>query len=64
MVERVPPQGAHAVRAQRYQAKEAFLSCIALQEVVIPTDLQEIGIRAFCGREQLRVFTLLDLGGE
>ena len=43
--------------------KEAFLSCIALQEVVIPTELQEIGIRAFCGCEQLRVFTLLDLGG-
>ena len=42
--------------------KEAFLSCIALQEVVIPTELQEIGIRAFCGCEQLRVFTLLDLG--
>ena len=43
--------------------KEAFLSCIALQEVVIPTELQEIiGIRAFCGCEQSRVFALLDWG--
>ena len=42
--------------------KEVFLSCIALQEVVIPTELQEIGIRAFCGCEQLRCFTPLDWG--
>ena len=42
--------------------KESFLSCIALQEVVIPTDLQEVGICAFCGCEQPRVFSLLDAG--
>ena len=34
--------------------KEVSLSCTALQEVVIPTELQEIDIRAFCGCEQLR----------
>ena len=42
--------------------KEVFLNCIALREVVIPTELQDIGIRAFCGCEQLRRFTLLDWG--
>ena len=42
--------------------KEVFLSCIALREVVIPTELQDIGVRAFCGCEQLRRFTPLDWG--
>ena len=33
-----------------------------LQEVVIPTELSDIGNRAFCGCEQLQRFTLLDWG--
>ena len=40
--------------------KEVFLDCVALQEVVIPTELCDIGIRAFCGCEQLQRFTPLD----
>ena len=39
--------------------KEVFLNCVALQEVVIPTELCDIGIRAFCGCEQLQRFTPL-----
>ena len=42
--------------------KEVFLNCVALQEVVIPTELSDIGNRAFCGCEQLQRFTLLDWG--
>ena len=42
--------------------KEVFLNCVALQEVVIPTELSDIGIRAFCGCEQLQRFTPLDWG--
>ena len=42
--------------------KEAFLDCVVLQEVVIPTELSDIGNRAFCGCEQLQRFTLLDWG--
>ena len=34
--------------------KEAFLNCVVLQEVVIQTELSEIGNRAFCGCEQLQ----------
>ena len=37
--------------------KEVFLNCVALQEVVIPTELRDIGNRAFCGCEQLQRFT-------
>ena len=32
---------------------EVCLNCMALQEVVIPTKLQKMGIRAFCGCQQL-----------
>ena len=42
--------------------KEVFLNCVALREAVIPTELHDIGIRAFCGCEQLRCFTPLDWG--
>ena len=42
--------------------KEVFLNCVALQEVVIPTELSDIGNRAFCGCEQLQRFTPLDWG--
>ena len=42
--------------------KEAFLCCISLRELVIPTELRYLGIRAFCGCEQLALFTLLDIG--
>ena len=35
---------------------------MALQEVVIPTELSDIGNRAFCGCEQLQRFTPLDWG--
>ena len=42
--------------------KEVFLNCVVLQEVVIPTELSDIGIRAFCGCEQLQRFTPLDWG--
>ena len=37
--------------------KEVFLNCVALQEVVIPTELRDIGNSAFCGCEQLQRFT-------
>ena len=40
--------------------KEVFLNCVVLQEVVIPTELSDIGDRGFCGCEQLQRFTLLD----
>ena len=36
--------------------KEVFLSCVVLQEVVTPTELSDIGNRAFCGCEQLQRF--------
>ena len=42
--------------------KEVFLNCVALQEVVIPTELRDIGNREFCGCEQLQRFTPLDWG--
>ena len=28
--------------------KEAFLNCVVLQEAVIPTELSDMGNRAFC----------------
>ena len=34
--------------------KEVFLNCVVLQEV-IPTELSDIGNRAFCGCEQLQL---------
>ena len=37
--------------------KEVSLNCVVLQEVVIPTELRDIGNRAFCGCEQLQRFT-------
>ena len=46
-------------RLQRI-GKDAFLCCISL--CVIPTELHYIGIRAFCGCEQLVRFTPLDWG--
>ena len=42
--------------------KEVFLNCVALQEVVIPTELSDVGNRAFCRCEQLQRFTPLDWG--
>ena len=39
--------------------KEAFLCCASLRELVIPM-LRYLGIRAFCGCEQLTLFTQLD----
>ena len=42
--------------------QRSFLNCVALQEVVIPTELSDIGNRAFCGCEQLQRFTPLDWG--
>ena len=42
--------------------QRSFLNCVALQEVVIPTELRDIGNRAFCGCEQLQRFTPLDWG--
>ena len=38
----------------------AFLCCASLREVVVPPTLQDLGIRAFCGCEQLTLFTKLD----
>ena len=38
----------------------SLLCCASLRELVIPTELRYLGIRAFCGCDQLSLFTLLD----
>ena len=40
--------------------KRSLPYCVVLQEV--PTELSDVGNRAFCGCEQLQRFTLLDWG--
>ena len=47
---------------QRKHGKEVFLNCVALQEIVIPTELRDVGNRAFCGCEKLQRFIPLDWG--
>ena len=42
--------------------QRSFLNCVALQEIVIPTELRDVGNRAFCGCEKLQRFTPLDWG--
>ena len=56
-----------STQAPRYRVHSRFdrdggqtATPLRLPEVVIPTKLQDIGIRAFCGCEQLWRFTPLD----
>ena len=49
-------------KARTQTLTKLILNCVVLQEVVIPTELSDIGNRAFCGCEQLQRFTPLDWG--
>ena len=53
---------AHCVALHCPWLQEVFLNCVVLQEAVIPTELSDMGNRAFCGCQQLQRFTSLDWG--
>ena len=48
----------------KFRKEQFHLNCVVLQEVVIPTELSEIGNRAFCGRAATvqRFTPILDWG--